>query len=247
MRGAAYPPGSGRGPRSGEGCQRAGAEAALRHAARHHPRTGEELRTRHPSRIAAGSRRSPTARNGPHRRVRSSGRGHSASRPSSWTGSSALSPMPQITSVGCVTGGKGASSKAGRAGVSSIAGTTNALARYQLSIAVIAPGWPIRRDRPPFSSAIRRVGMLGEGAWRRTPRSPVPTTALVERGVAEAADILARLALRRVVEQRALEDEGCGALTITSRATRCGCCSAAIHAIAPPQSWPTSVKRSIPK
>ena len=66
---------------------------------------------------------------------------------------------------------------------------------------------------------------------------------LLHRRAAEGADILRGGALGGVLDQALLEDQGWGALTITSARQTRDRRAAASQATAPPQSWPTRVKR----
>ena len=101
-------------------------------------------------------------------------------------GSRAESRIAQITSVGTFTDGKGRPVQKGKAASSPGAGTITSLARYQLSIAVSAPG---EEAALPFWTGLQ---------------------CLLHAGITERGDILAGGALGGILDQALLEDQGMG-------------------------------------
>ena len=132
-----------------------------------------------------------------------------SSRPSSWTGSSALSlERPDDERRHRQAAGRAPAVQAGAAASSPTCGTTISLARYQFSIAVSAPGArPVVEigglllvgDAAEIGMAAEGLGVEGLAAHRRD--------ALLHRRIAEGVDILRGGALGRVLDQALLEDE----------------------------------------
>src|SRR5205085_3506118 len=85
----------------------------------------------------------------------------SLSRPSSCSGSSAVSFMPQITSVGTFTDGNARRSMSGSDTVTPGGGTITFAARYQLSIAVKPPGC----DHSAIYCCFSASGIFHRSTW----------------------------------------------------------------------------------
>ena len=182
-------------------------------------------------------------------RERSSRSSTSSSRPSSWSGSSALSCIPQTTSVGTCTFGKGAQQPVGQR-------HRHARRRHDhLRRAIPVEHRGQRARLRPFGDILpllglrdlRQVDMAGEGLVEERSRSPSPRPPSRSPASRKAVIYCERRAGRRLSIRLFWKMTGCGALTIARRVSRGSPRSAAAQAIAPPQSWPTSAKRSSAK
>ena len=124
--------------------------------------------------------------------------------------------------------------------------TINLLARYQLSIAVSAPGCDHSARYCCFSAS----GNFDRSTWpekvlSKKTSKPIASIGFVEAGHAEGVDILGRGALVRILDQALLEDDRMRRIDDRQPLSRGSPRSAAVQAIAPPQSWPTRAKRSM--
>ena len=135
----------------------------------------------------------------------------SLSSPSSWIGSSAASFIPQMTSVGTFTVGKARSSQSGRGTVTPGGGTTTREPRYQLSIALNAPGC----DQSAIYCRFSASGIFDTSTCRAKVVSKNQSIALrldhfLEARRSEGRDVLRRGALIGVFDQAFLEDHRMG-------------------------------------